>query len=145
MSIQWIFKEIVLEVNGQPRICWDGGTTGNCRFDIAARLYPGRPIIASSLTYRGEPSYPGSGLLGVLFRPIKVLNHSTSILMRSFEEALSQAMPDNQLKQIIFLKPSLSIGSIVVSTYDFHLTPIERLNLIDNGCAAVRLALDAEQ
>jgi predicted acylesterase/phospholipase RssA len=54
MSIQWAFREIDLEVDGRPYRCWDGGTTGNCRFDVANRIYPGRPTIASSLTYRGD-------------------------------------------------------------------------------------------
>lgn len=141
MSMPWIFKEIELEIDGKPIKCWDGGTTGNCRFDIAARLYPDRPIIASSLTYRGEVVDTGSGLFGIPFRPLKVLNHSTSILMRSFEEALKQAMPSDQIKQIIFLEPSLSIGSTVVNTYYFQLALIERSILIENGRAAVELAL----
>ncbi len=62
MSIQWVFREITLDAGGTPHLCWDGGTTGNCRFDIANRLYEGRPTVASSLTYRGETVTTQSGL-----------------------------------------------------------------------------------
>ncbi len=86
MSIQWVFREITLDAGGTPHLCWDGGTTGNCRFDIANRLYEGRPTVASSLTYRGETVTTQSGLLGAVFRPYRVLSHTTSIMMRAVED-----------------------------------------------------------
>jgi predicted acylesterase/phospholipase RssA len=147
MSIQGIFRAVKIEIGGQPTLCWDGGTTGNCRFDLARRLYQGRPTIASSLTYRGEVVSTETGLLSPWMGPWKVLNHTTSILMRAFEEGLKGALPEEVKKnrEIIFVEPSLSYGSSLVSTYDFHLNKEKRELLIANGRAAAAKALDAEQ
>lgn len=146
MSIQGIFNEVTIEIGGQPTLCWDGGTTGNCRFDLAHRLHGGRPTIASSLTYRGEVVSTKTGLLSAWMRPFKVLNHTTSILMRAFEEALRDALSEEEKnKEIIFLEPSLSYGSSLVGTYGFHLDKEKRQLLIANGRGAVAKALDAQQ
>lgn len=79
-------------------------------------------------------------------RPFKVLNHTTSILMRAFEEALRDALSEEEKnKEIIFLEPSLSYGSSLVGTYGFHLDKEKRQLLIANGRGAVAKALDAQQ
>jgi predicted acylesterase/phospholipase RssA len=93
MSIQFVFDEFVLQVGGRSTTCWDGGTTGNCRFDLADRLYSGRPTVASTLTYRGEVVSTQTGILTWYLRPLKVLNHSTSILLKSVESSLWSALP----------------------------------------------------
>lgn len=142
MSIQGIFREIQIEVGGKPRTCWDGGTTGNCRFDTAVQTYPERVTIASSLTYRGNVVSTATGILGAPLRPFRVLNHTTSIMMRSVEEALKAAMPAEQLRSIAFVEPSLSCGQKIVGTMDFHIGEEDRLALVDNGRRAVRKALD---
>jgi predicted acylesterase/phospholipase RssA len=141
MSIQWVFREISLEVGGKPHLCWDGGTTGNCRFDLANRLYPGRPTVASSLTYRGEVVVTRSGLLTAPFRPYRVLNHTTSIMMRAVEVALREAIPANERANIIFVEPRLEHGGGRVRTYDFGLSWEYRNELVENGRRAIREAL----
>jgi predicted acylesterase/phospholipase RssA len=138
MSIQWVFREITLEVEGKPRLCWDGGTTGNCRFDIANRLYPSRPTIASSLTYRGEVVTTHTGLLGATFRPIKVLSHSMSIMMRAVEQAIREAIPASEAQNTIFIEPRLEYSAGRVDTFDFGLRRQYREELVENGRHAVR-------
>jgi predicted acylesterase/phospholipase RssA len=141
MSIQGIFREITLDVAGRPHLCWDGGTTGNCRFDVANRLYPGRPTIASSLTYRGEVVTTHSGLLTAPLRPLRVLNHTTSIMMRAVEAALREAIPASERANTIFVEPRLEYSRGQVSTYDFNLKREYREELVENGRLAVRGAL----
>jgi NTE family protein len=148
MSIQWIFREVILEVREKPCLCgdggtkphrcWDGGTTGNCRFDIANRIYPGRPTIASSLTYRGDIVETHSSYLGMIFRPYMVLNHTTSIMMRTVEQALLEAMPEDERANTIFIAPRLSYGGRLVNTFDFALARRYREVLVENGKRAVR-------
>jgi predicted acylesterase/phospholipase RssA len=140
MSIQWVFREIVLEVDGKPHRCWDGGSTGNCRFDVANRIYPGRPTIASSLTYRGEIVETHSSYLGSVFRPYQVLSHTTSIMMRAVEQALREAMPAEERQNTTFLEPRLeySSGGGRVETFDFNLKREYREELVENGRLVVR-------
>ena len=138
MSIQWVFREITLDVGGKPHLCWDGGTTGNCRFDIANRLYPGRPTVASSLTYRGEIVTTHSSLVGAVFRPYRVLSHTTSIMMRVVEEALRDAIPDDQLQNTFFVEPRLEYTGGRVDTFDFGLRRRHREELVRNGRLAAR-------
>ena len=138
MSIQWFFREIEIEVGGTPHVCWDGGTTGNCRFDVANRLYSGRPTVASSLTYRGEIVTTRSNIFGSPLRPYKVLSQTTSILMRAFEQALREAMPDDQVQNTIFVEPRLEYSAGRVDTYDFGLLRKHREELVENGRLAVR-------
>ena len=138
MSIQWVFREIDLTVRGTPHRCWDGGTTGNCRFDIANRIYPERPTVASSLTYRGEIVETHSSYLGSIFRPYTVLNHTTSIMMRAVEQALREAIPAQERHNTIFLEPRLEYSAGRVGTFDFGLKREYREELVENGRQAVR-------
>lgn len=138
MSIQWVFREITLEVAGKPHLCWDGGTTGNCRFDIANRLHPERPTVASSLTYRGEVVTTEAGLLGAPFRLYKVLGHTSSIMMRAVEEALREAIPASERERTIFVEPRLEYSAGRVDTFDFGLKRTYREELVENGRLAVR-------
>jgi NTE family protein len=138
MSIQWVFREIEIEVDKRPHRCWDGGTTGNCRFDIANRIYPGRPTIASSLTYRGDTVETHSSYLGSLFRPYAVLNHTTSIMMRAVEQALREAIPESERDNTVFVEPSLEYGAGRVGTFDFGLSREFREQLVENGRLAMR-------
>jgi predicted acylesterase/phospholipase RssA len=138
MSIQWVFREIDIEVEGRPHRCWDGGTTGNCRFDIANRIYPGRPTIASSLTYRGDIVETHSSYLGSLFRPYAVLNHTTSIMMRAVEQALREAIPPAERHNTVFVEPRLEYGGGRVETLDFGLDRESRKELVENGKLAMR-------
>jgi predicted acylesterase/phospholipase RssA len=143
MSIQWAFREITLDVGGTPHLCWDGGTTGNCRFDIANRLYEGRPTVASSLTYRGEIVTTHSGLMGTPLRPYRVLSHTTSIMMRAVEEALKEAIPASDLQNTIFIEPRLEYTAGRVDTLDFGLKRTHREELVENGRRAVQEKLCA--
>jgi predicted acylesterase/phospholipase RssA len=138
MSIQWIFQEIEIEVAGQPHRCWDGGTTGNCRFDIANRIYPGRPTIASSLTYRGDIVETHSSYLGSIFRPYTVLNHTTSVMMRAVEQALREAISADQQHNTLFVEPRLEYSAGRVGTFDFGLNREYRKELVENGRLAIR-------
>jgi predicted acylesterase/phospholipase RssA len=138
MSIQWVFSAITLEVLGKPHLCWDGGTTGNCRFDVANRLYPGRPTIASSLTYRGEIVTTHSSVLGAVFRPYKVLNHTNSIMMRAVEVALLEAIPSNARNNTIFVQPRLEYSKGRGGTFNFALKQKYRAQLVENGRRALR-------
>jgi predicted acylesterase/phospholipase RssA len=143
MSIQCVFNEIELEVKGKPVLCWDGGTTGNCRFDLANRMRPERPTIASTLTYRGDVVSTRTGSLGFWLRPFKVLNHSTAILMRSIEKTVWESLPDDVKRNIILVEPRLTgAGPRAINTYDFDLSTEHRRVLINNGREATRDALD---
>lgn len=134
MSIQYVFKEIELEINNTPILCWDGGTTGNCRFDLAAKLYPGRPTIASTLTYRGQIVSPPRRRLGRLYG---IQDHTISILMKSVEEIMLDCLPDDIKKSVILVRPDLE----GVGTYNFEIDAQKRLCLIENGRRATKRAL----
>ena len=82
---------------------------------------PGRPTIASTLTYRGDIVETHASYLGSIFRPYKVLNHTISIMMRAFEQGLREAIPLNERENTIFLAPRLEYSGGRVGTFDFGL------------------------
>lgn len=137
MSIQGVFPEAVIDCGGSEIKCWDGGTTGNCRFDRAHRLAPSRLTVASSLTYRGEPTQVRSGFMTGFLHFFRISNRSADIWLRQIEtitaELLGPAM-DN----ILVVRPDLG----GVDTMTFRISARQRRRLFDNGVIATDAALD---
>jgi predicted acylesterase/phospholipase RssA len=136
-SIQGWFKDVTIDVAGTNVRCWDGGTTGNCRFDVALKLSADRPVIASSLTYRGEPTPVDKGVLTSWRRATRIREHSISILMRQLEQIAFDCLPIETRKNICIVKPDLA-GT---STFDFSLDALRKEELFSNGEAATKDAL----
>ena len=112
MSIPLLFKQVTVEIpdgtGGMRAVsCWDGGTTGNCRFDLAARELPSLPVIASSLTYRGEPVLTPRTSLGFLLRIRDTYDQAINCLLRQTEELLLEQFAERQ-PRILLLRPPLS-------------------------------------
>jgi len=107
MSVQGVFKEIQLDLpepGGKIRTvtCWDGGTTGNCRFDIAYRNNVPQPVIASSLTYRGSPVQIRGGWFR---RATKIRDHSINIMLRQMESLIVENL--SQPERVLLIHPPL--------------------------------------
>lgn len=136
MSIQGFFKNVTLDLR-QPDgtmlsvPCWDGGTTGNCRFDLAAREYSQYPIIASSLTYRGEPTEVEKGLTGLPRRLTRIREHSINILMRQTEQLLRENVKHDSL---LVLTPPLS----GLTTFAFNVSNAKKVEAINSAYTYAR-------
>ena len=112
MSIPFFFMNVDLEIpdnTGGVRTvqCWDGGTTGNCRFDLSARQLPLLPVIASSLTYRGEPVMIARGPLTFYLRIKDTYDQTVNHLLRQSEQQLLDALAARK-PGILLLRPPLS-------------------------------------
>ena len=136
MSIQGVFLEETIDYNGVPITCWDGGVTGNCRFDLSQRKYPDLLTIASSVTYRGEPTSLPNSMFTAAIRPVLVLNRAADFWLRQIEN-LSEQLLGDRMKNVIIVRPDLA----GVSTLDFHINDELKRTLIANGRAAVEEAL----
>ncbi len=141
-SIQAIFPDALIVAHGREIRCWDGGTTGNCRFDLALRAAPERLTIASTLTYCGAPRWTTVGPLRgwALFwsRPRAILGHTIEILLRRLETSALESLSDGERRQLLLVRPDVS----GVATTDFGLSRSRKLELIRSGRAAAREALD---
>lgn len=142
ISIPLVFWDTTVDYGGRQLVCWDGGTTGNCRFDIAQSLHPERLTIASSVTYRGEARHLQASKLNAMLRPFKVINHLSDIALRNVEE--------QTLELIRRLNPAVANSIIVVrpsfhgaGTLSFRLTAAQREALYTNGRIATTAALRA--
>jgi predicted acylesterase/phospholipase RssA len=125
MSIQGVFRPVSLDMpgpNGEMNAvkCWDGGTTGNCRFDLPLATAPRRPVIASSLTYRGEAVDVDKGFLRSPWRLSRTRDHTISILMRENEQILLDSVDPGHQK-VLVIRPPLS----GLSTFDLTI-PTDR-------------------
>jgi predicted acylesterase/phospholipase RssA len=139
ISIQGIFRDIAIEFQGKEVRCWDGGTTGNCRFDIAALRNPDLDTIAVSLTYRGSVVSTDTGFLTAWKRPLRIAGHSASILMRQLEELTNQHFRPTGKGQIRHVQPDLGD----VGTLDFGLSVSKKKELFKNGRIAVGAVLQS--
>jgi NTE family protein len=140
MSIQGFFCEPTIDIpdeKGRVRSvrCWDGGSTGNCRFDLGLRYFPERPVIASSLTYRGEPIPIRRSLLRNRRWLNEVRDHTIDVLLRELEVALRDAMPEAD-KRLLLLHPPLS----GIKTFDFRIDGATRARAV---AAAIDYARNA--
>jgi predicted acylesterase/phospholipase RssA len=133
ISIQGVFREIPIEVQGKPVQCWDGGTTGNCRFDIAHNQSPACLTIASSLTYRGNPVPINGSSIFIWKRPWQIMNHSISILMRQIEELV-----ERNIGNIHIVRPPLG----GVGTLDFGIGIEKKKELFRNGSIATAQVIE---
>jgi predicted acylesterase/phospholipase RssA len=128
MSIQGIFLDESIDYNGVAIKCWDGGVTGNCRFDLSQQKYPELLTVASSVTYRGEvTTLPDSILTGAI-RPVLVLNRSADFWLRQIEN-LTQTLLGDRMKNVLLVHADLD----GVSTLDFQINDERKRKLIDNG------------
>jgi predicted acylesterase/phospholipase RssA len=142
ISIPLVFWDSTADYGGQTLTCWDGGTTGNCRFDIAQSLHPERLTIGSSVTYRGEGRTLAANRIVALVRPLRVIDHLLNIALRSFEEQTNDLigrLAPAIAQQIIVVRPSF----LGVNTFNFRLTPTQREELYANGHSATSAALRA--
>jgi predicted acylesterase/phospholipase RssA len=136
-SIQGVYPDAEIVISGSSIRCWDGGTTGNCRFDIAHREGPASITWASSLTYAGDPRWTELTFLGGWLTPwarLSILSHSISILMRRLEDVMYEKLTPDERSKFILLRPD--VGK--VDMLDFGLSRRGKRELIDNGRAAVR-------
>jgi predicted acylesterase/phospholipase RssA len=138
-SIPLVFWETRVNVDGVDYTCWDGGTTGNCRFDIAEELYPNRLTIASSVTYRGEPQFLRASIMSAVFRPLRVVDHILNVALRNTEEqayAILRRHNPSIRRQLIIVRPPFS----GVSTFSFRMNALQRERLYENGSIATAAA-----
>jgi predicted acylesterase/phospholipase RssA len=136
-SIQGLFKDITIDVAGEPVRCWDGGTTGNCRFDIAMARDPAIPTIACTLTRVSDPMPPGASFMASATRPMRILVRSSEILMRQIENITYELMSKEQQESIIWVRPEFASVRII----DFSLSAQRKRDLIASGAAAVKASL----
>lgn len=138
ISIQGVFKDVSLAVaDGKPIRAWDGGNTGNCRVDIARREHPNLPIVAVSLTYRGDVRSTDTSILAAWQRPSRLYDQALNVLMRQFEKVACDGVGPNSVPPVLVLHPDLGNAT----TFDFALDRAQRRTLIGNGRAAVRQRL----
>lgn len=138
MSIQGIFLEIDIDLNGQKIKAWDGGVTGNCRFDLSCDKYPEILTLASSVTYRGDiQSLPNSACTA-FFRPLLVADRSADFWLRQIENLTEGLLPDARKEHLKIVRPDLA----GVTTTSFTIPPDKRRTLIENGCLATHRALN---
>ena len=132
ISIPVVFQDVTVTINGNEIRCWDGGTTGNCRFDLARQNDASRLTVASSVTYGGETRQ----LTGrfPLVRAVKAFNHMLDILLRRMEDTLAEALGPEVMKEVVIVRPKLA----GVGTLDFRISRAKREMLARNGREAVR-------
>jgi NTE family protein len=130
ISIPLVFREIEIEVNQVKKLCWDGGLTGNCRFDLALEKNPDILTIGSSVTYPGN-IVPTKHPFGAI-RPFLVLNHASDVALRSMEDGMARAL-GARMKNVRIVRPNLE----GVGTMDFKISRTVRQKLFDNGHAAM--------
>jgi NTE family protein len=129
MSIQGLFRATEITYRTKKVSCWDGGTTGNCRFDLAHAIDRDRLTVGCSLTYRGEPTRSRT-LLGIAGR-------SADIWLRQIENVTEELLgrPDH----VLVVRPDLGDSG----TLKFWMGPKKRRRLMDNGFTAMNQHLDA--
>jgi len=125
MSIPFLFAPVTIDYGGQRITCWDGGITGNCRFDLAHRAHPSRLTIASSLTYRGEHTTPSTGVFRPFLRYFRDMNHSADILLRQLEIVTAEALGPQVMRNILLVRPPL--GSTRSLTFNLSRARIAEL------------------
>lgn len=131
LSIQGVFEEISIDLPGKPATrFWDGGTTGNCRFDIALRRNP-CPVVSSSLTYRGEPVDIDKGVVRALFRIRRIREHSFNILLRQAESLIKENISSADRSRLLALEVPLS----GITTFDFDIDNVRKQQAIDQATA----------
>lgn len=133
ISLPGAFKEVELEICGRRYKCWDGGIAGNCRIDIAQKLHSDNLIVASTLTYRGEPVFESFPLLKLKY----ILDQVISCAMKNIDDRINELV-SSSANDIIIVKPDLN----GVSTYDFHITADQRSTLFKNGNLATRKSIE---
>jgi NTE family protein len=138
MSIQGIFVPTPLDYAGRRVICWDGGATGNCRFDIA-RGMAGDLTIASSVTYRGEPYFLHASRIKAALQPLRVADRCADIWLHHIERMTEELLGEEAMKGIIIVRPDLD----GVETLDFRIAEARRRLLIENGRAQTTQCLTA--
>ena len=137
MSIQGIFVPEPLDYSGRRIVCWDGGATGNCRFDIASRM-DGELTVASSVTYRGEPRFLQTSRIKAALQPLHVADRCADIWLRHIEKMTEELLGEEKMEKIIVVRPNLD----GVETMDFRIDERRRRVLIENGHAQTTHDLD---
>lgn len=133
ISIPSVFVDVPVEKKGKQIRCWDGGMTGNCRFDYALRRPGAAPLtVASSVTYRGGITRLDYAIGAK--RAVVVFNHVLDITLRHMEETLAEALGETVMKNVLRVVPNLE----GVGTLDFSISRSVRERLFRNGRAAMR-------
>jgi predicted acylesterase/phospholipase RssA len=138
MSIQGVFLEVQVDRNGEAITAWDGGVTGNCRFDLSCAKYPDALTLASSVTYRGNPRALPNGIWLALLRPLLVSDRAADFWLRQIENLTESLLSSEQKQRLCIVRPDLA----GVTTTSFTISADKRRKLISNGRAATRKALD---
>jgi predicted acylesterase/phospholipase RssA len=137
MSIQGVFLEETIEYNGEAIQCWDGGVTGNCRFDLSYEKYPNLLTIASSVTYGGDPRELPNGFWMGILRPFRVADRSADFWLCQIESLTEHLLGAEAMRQILVVRPDVA----GITTSQFWLSRQKRLLLFANGRKAVVEAL----
>ncbi len=130
-SIPCVFQEFSLTLPAGLIVCWDGGLTGNCRFDLAlAGKAENAPVVAaSSLTYSKASAPPR----WYQFYKKPVLKGMGTI------HAAMAALEEERYKQygnrpdFIYIRADTPAD---IETHRFGLSPEKKMRLIDLGWAA---------
>jgi NTE family protein len=128
LSIQGVFLEETIDYQDRKVLCWDGGVTGNCRFDLSARKYPELLTVASSVTYSGKPRELPSSFLAGFVRPVRVFTRSADFWLRQIEN-LTADLLGKAMDRVVIVRPE--IGD--VTTLKFWVPRRMRELLFENG------------
>lgn len=138
MSIPFVFEPVVIDYRGQRTTCWDGGVTGNCRFDLARKRNTNNLTIASSVTYRGEYRDVTTGVLRSLLRYFRTNDHVSDIMLRQMEAQLADALGEEVMRQVLVVQPPLG----TTNTFSFRTTPTRLQEFITQARLSTQHALD---
>jgi len=138
MSIPFVFEPIVIDYHGHCITCWDGGVTGNCRFDVARKRNTSLLTIASSVTYRGDHRDVGTGVLRPLLHYFRTSDHTSDIMLRQMEMQLADALGEEIMRRVLIVRPPLG----ATSTFSFRTTPKQLREFIAQARLCTQHALE---
>jgi predicted acylesterase/phospholipase RssA len=137
MSMQGIFLEKTVDYNGRKIICWDGGVTGNCRYDLSCADHPEALTVASTVTYRGDPTALPNNLLTAGVRPLLLADRAADFWLRQIESLTFALLSDTAKQRLVVVRPDLG----GVTTTSFFISAAKRRQLVENGFLAARRQL----
>ena len=126
ISVPILFDEARIEIAGRTHLAWDGGLSGNCRFDIACQRNGAIPTFGSTVTYRGEPRQSRNTSYSDWF---ELIEHINSVFLRNFENLTLKSMSEKQRQNLIIVRPEFGD----VRSLSFDLSRDQKLELFKNG------------
>ena len=126
ISIPLLFDEARMEIRGKTHFAWDGGLSGNCRFDIASPHNNDIPTVGSTVTYRGQPIQLKDKSMADW---LALIEHINSVFLKNIESFVINTLSDKEIRNLIIVRPDFDD----VRTLSFDLEPAKKLDLFENG------------